>query len=94
MQEILMTPQVCMQFLIWSCFYHDIIPEKELSYTNSRKFSDDDARHLDELKNMLFKCFEEESVLSACHQLQLAKVRNEPCPYTQKQLDSMFAHEI
>lgn len=43
MQEILMTPDVCMQFLVWSYFYHDVMPEKNVSYKECGKFSDDDA---------------------------------------------------
>lgn len=26
MQEILMTPDVCMRFLVWSYYYHDVMP--------------------------------------------------------------------
>ena len=28
MQEILMTPDVCMRFLVWSYYYHDIMPDE------------------------------------------------------------------
>ena len=48
---------------------------------------------LDELKDMLFKCFEEQSVINACKQFQMAKVRKEPCPFSQVELDNMFAKE-
>ncbi|MCQ2959290.1 MAG: hypothetical protein MJ198_03760 [Bacteroidales bacterium] len=94
MQEILMTPDVCMRFLVWSYYYHGILPEKDRSYKSSHKFSDTDSEHLDELKEMLFKCFEEASIINACKQFQLAKERNEPCPFTQAELDNMFAKEI
>lgn len=93
MQEILMTPEVSMRFLVWSFYYHDVLPEISVSYKACGKFSDTDAERLDELKAMLFKCFEEESVVNACKQLQLAKVRNEPCPFPQAELDKMFARE-
>lgn len=93
MQEILMTPDVCMQFLVWSYFYHDVMPEKNVSYKECGKFSDDDAERIDELKEMLFKCFEEQSVFNACKQFQLAKIRKEPCPFPQQILDNMFAKE-
>lgn len=83
-----------MQFLVWSYYYHDIMPEKSVSYRNCGKFADADVEKLDELKDMLFKCFEEESVLNACHQFQLAKIRHEPCPFPQSTLDAMFAKEI
>ena len=83
MNEILMTPDVCMQFLVWSYYYHEVMPLK-----------DSDAKRLDELKAMLFTCFEEESVVNACKQFLLAKVRHEPCPFSQASLDGMFAKEV
>lgn len=88
-----MTPDVCMRFLVWSYYYHDVMPEKGISYKTCGKFSDEDSKRLDELKTMLFKCFEEPSVVNACRQFQLAKVRNEQCPFPQSELDSMFAKE-
>lgn len=93
MQEILMTPDVCMRFLVWSYFYHDVMPEKSVSYKVCGKFTLEDATRLDELKDMLFKCFEEQSVVNACRQFQMAKVRQEPCPFPQAELDDMFAKE-
>lgn len=93
MQEILMTPDVCMRFLVWSYYYHDIMPSKAVSYKESGKFCDADSERLDELKDMLFKCFEEQSVVNACRQFQMAKVRQEPCPFSQTELDCMFAKE-
>lgn len=94
MQEILMTPDVCMRFLVWSYYYHDIMPEPEVSYRECGKFSDKDAQRLDELKAMLYRCFEQTSVANACRQFQLAKLRQEPCPYTQAELNQMFATPI
>ena len=94
MQEILMTPQTGMQFLVWSYYYHNVMPEKNMSYKACGLFSEADAERLDELKEMLFKCFEEESVVNACKQFQLAKVRQEPCPFPQDALDNMFAKVI
>lgn len=88
-----MTPDVGMRFLVWSYYYHDILPLKDRSYATYGKFTTDDVRHLDELKEMLFKCFEEQSVANACKQFQMAKVRQEPCPFTQAELDRMFAQE-
>lgn len=94
MEEILMTPEVCMQFLVWSYFYHDILPEKNISYKTYGMFTDRDAQRLDELKETLFRCFEEQSVVNACQQFQLAKIRREPCPFPQEALDAMFAKEM
>lgn len=91
MNEILMTPDVCMRFLVWSYYYHDVIPQKNHSYKECGLFSDDDCTRLDQLKDTLFLCFTEQSVINAVHQFQLAKIKNEPCPFTQQELDSMFA---
>lgn len=88
-----MTPDVCMRYLVWSYYYHDVMPEKSVSYKSCGKFTDADAERLDELKDMLFKCFEEQSVVNACMQFQMAKVRSEPCPFPQSDLDNMFARE-
>lgn len=93
-EQIIMTPDVCMRMLIWSYFYHDVLPSKNVSYKVCGKFSDADAERLDELKDMLFKCFEEQSVINACKQFQLAKIRQEPCPFPQNELDNMFAKEV
>lgn len=89
-----MTPDVCMRFLVWSYYFHEVMPEKEKSYEACGLFTREDALRLDELKDMLFKCFTEESVVNACKQFQMAKVRKEPCPWTQQDLDSMFAKPI
>lgn len=89
-----MTPDVCMMFLVWSYYYHDIIPEKDISYATYGKFAETDTQRLDELKSTLFRSIEEASVINACKQFQLAKFRQEPCPFTQTQLDGMFAKEM
>lgn len=94
MQEILMTPDVCMQFLVWSYYYHGIMPTKDMSYADCAKFSRADAVRLDQLRDSLFLCFEEESVFNACAQFRKARELHEPCPFPQSQLDSMFAHEL
>ena len=91
MQEVLMTPDMCIRFLIWSYYYHEVIPQKNHSYSECGLFSDEDAKRIDQLKDTLFLCFTEESVMNAVHQFQLAKIRKEPCPFTQSELDSMFA---
>jgi len=93
MDEILMTPQTCMQFLVWSYYYHNIMPQKGVSYAESNKFSQADAERLDSLKETLFKCFEEQSVVNACKQFEMAKHNNEPCPFPQEVLDRIFAKE-
>lgn len=89
-----MTPDVCMRFLVWSYYYHDLMPQINVSYSACHKFSNEDSQRMDELKDMLFKCFEEQSVINACKQFQMAKVRQEPCPFSQSELDNMFAEEL
>lgn len=93
MDAVLMTPEVAMQFMVWSYFYHDVLPKKNISYAKCGKFPEADVPRLDELKDMLFKCYEEQSVRNACGQFQMAKVRHEPCPFPQEALDKMFAKE-
>ncbi len=88
-----MTPEMCMQFLVWSYYYHDILPEPNVSYSGYGKFNDNDAKRLDELKETLFKCFTADSVTRACNNFRMAKMQNEPCPFPQEALDNMFAHE-
>lgn len=83
-----------MQFLVWSYYYHDVMPEKKKSYIECGKFSREDSARLDELKDTLFKCFEEDSVFNAYRQFQMAKIRQEPCPFPQNVLDNMFACEV
>lgn len=89
-----MTPDVCMKFLVWSYYYHDVVPQPGRSFGECGLFAAEDVKRLDELKDCLFRCFTAESVTNAVHQFQLAKVRREPCPFTQKELDAMFASEM
>lgn len=91
MNNILMTPDVCMMFLVWSYYYHDIMPEKNTSYAEYDIFSSTDVTKVDKIKEALFNCFEEESVIRACFQFRRAKETGEPCPYSQEMLDNMFA---
>lgn len=88
-----MTPEVCMRFLVWSYYYHDVVPEKNVSYSKCGKFAPVDVVRLDELKETLFLCFEEQSVNNAISQFRMAKMRNEPCPFSQQELDAVFAFE-
>lgn len=88
-----MTPDVCMKFLVWAYYYHGVMPQKGVSFSECGKFSAEDVERLDGLKETLFKCFEEASVQNACKQFALAKQRQEPCPFPQEALDQMFARE-
>ena len=54
MSEILMTPDVCMQFLVWSYYYHGVMPQKDVSYAECGLFAEKDVASLDELKSTLF----------------------------------------
>ena len=92
--ELIMPPDVCMRFLVWSYYYHDVMPQPGVSYRACGKFSEADAVRLDQLKDALFRSFEEPSVVRACQQFQLAKARGEACPFPQSELDSMFAAPV
>lgn len=91
--EVLMTPEMCMRFLVWSFYYHDILPEPGVSYAQAGRFSAADVEKLDSLRDTLFRCFEEASVRRACSQFARAKQLGEPCPFTQEELDRVFAKE-
>lgn len=93
MEEILMTPDMAMRFMVWSYYYHGVLPEEKVSYAACGRFAAGDVARLDELKEALLKCFGEDSVARACQQLLLAKARQEPCPFPQAMLDAMFACE-
>ena len=86
-----MTPDVCMRFLIWAYYYHDIMPEPGHSFKEYGVFTSKDVKRLDTIKDSLFKCYEEVSVRNACAQFNLAKENHEPCPFSQAELDNMFA---
>lgn len=94
MGNILFTPDMCMRFLVWSYYYHGVMPQKNVSFAACGLFASNDVPRLDELKTAMFECFEEESVLRACLQMQHAKVRNEPSPFPQSELNKMFAAEL
>ena len=40
----LMTPDIAMQFMVWSYYYHDVLPEKNVSYSKCGKFSEEDVK--------------------------------------------------
>ena len=67
------------------------MPEKHHSYSEYGLFTDTDSARLDEIKDALFKCYEELSIVRACQQFRLAKESGEQCPYSQEELDRAFA---
>lgn len=91
MEDTYITPDMTMRFLVWSYYYHDIKPQKNVSYQMYGHFSESDAEKLDFIKAALFKCYEEESVERACLSFAHAKAVGEPCPYSLEELDEMFA---
>lgn len=94
MSEILITPDLCMQFLVWTSYYHDIEPKRHTSYRECGRFSPMDCQRLDEIRDAVFRCFDEGAIQRSCQQIRLAKEKGEPCPYTQFQLDNIFAREL
>lgn len=93
MQEILMTSDTAFLFLIWSYYHHDILPQEDVSYRSYGKFSESDAQKLDEMKTMLFKCYEAGAIERSCQQFDRAKIAQEPCPFPKEELDNLFAKE-
>ena len=91
MDEILITPDTCMKFLVWSYFYHGITPSPAMTYAATGLFSAKDAEKLDVIKDSVFKCFDEASVGRALAQFDMAKARHEPCPFSQSELNTLFA---
>lgn len=80
-----------MKFLVWSYFYHGIAPAPAFSYSSTAMFSAKDAEKLDMIKDSMFKCFDEESVKRALAQFDIAKAKHEPCPFSESELNSLFA---
>ncbi len=89
-----MSQELCMQFIVWSYYYHTILPKENESYKECGCFTDEDAERLDALKETMFKCFTQESVTNACFHLLRAKNSDEPCVWSQEELDAKFAKEI
>ena len=97
MDEILMTPDVAMRFLVWTAYYEEVVPEKGKSF--ARYLSDEKRAafvrrvgvvRLDRLQEALFKCFEPVSVERSVYQLNLARVRGEQCPFSRESLENVF----
>ncbi len=88
-----MTQDTCMKFLVWSYYYHNITPEPDKSYGEYDRFTTEDVKKLDELKEAMFNCFEVSSVNNALRLFAKAKMTGEQCPYSQNELDNAFAHE-
>jgi len=90
MKETLMTPDMCMKFLIWSYYYYDIIPTSDFDFAECEKLSSELVLRLNNIKDMMLRCFTEDSVLRAVEQLRKAKMQNEVCPYSKIELDAIF----
>lgn len=91
MEDTYITPDMTMRFIIWSYYYHDIKPQKDVSYASYGLFAESDVDKLDFVKAALFKCYEEASLDRACLSWAHAKSLGEQCPYSQEELDEMFA---
>lgn len=99
-QEVLMTPDLAMRFLIWAVYYNGIEPKCGKSFarfTNndgSKKFADNDVDRLDRIQEALFKCFDPPSVKKSVAQLRLAKEKNEICPFGETELNMLFGTSL
>lgn len=88
-----MSREVALQFMIWSYYYHDIMPASNMSYKDCGRFADEDVKRLDDFKSTLLKTFEESTVQMACKNFDSAKNDPSSCPFTQSDLDAKFAKE-
>ena len=93
-QEIIVSPMFCMQFIVWSYYYHNILPIASCNYLSLYRFSPEDAERLNNIKNAVIEFYTEQSIKKACQQFDKAKEIGEPCPFTQQSLDAIFAKEI
>lgn len=93
-QEIIVTPMFCMQFIVWSYYYHNILPTSTCDYRSLCRFFPTDAERLNLIKNAVIDFYTEQSIKKACEQLDKAKEFGEHCPFTQQSLDTIFAEEL
>lgn len=94
MNEIIITPEFCMQFLVWSYYYHSIIPAREGVFSESGMFRPYDADNMDAICSKILIFYGEESIRRACRQFDKAKEVGEECPFSQEMLDTIFAKPI
>lgn len=93
-QEIIITPIFCLQFIVWSYYYHNILPISSCDYRSLCRFSPNDADRLNLIKNAIIEFYTEQSIKKACQNFDKAKEEGEPCPFTQQFLDAIFAKEL
>lgn len=94
MHDIIITPELCFQFLIWSYYYHSIMPSHKGAFISSGMFTPSDAERIEEIFSLILKFYDEDSIRQACKRLDTAKETESPCPYTQELLDMIFAKPI
>mgnify|MGYP007069883711 CR=1 FL=1 len=90
MNDTLMTPDMCMKFLVWSYYYNDIVPTSDFKFEKSEMITEKQAEELNNIKQAMLLCFTEDSVMRAVGQLRQAKLNNEVCPFSKVELDSIF----
>lgn len=92
MDDIFVTPDMCMKFMIWSYYYHGIMPNEKISYKACGMFSVSDVSKLDTIKDAIFRCYGRDSIVNMCKKFDMAKQLNEPCPFKREELDVLFAN--
>lgn len=96
MDQILLTQDLAMKFLVWAVYYKglELTPQTRFASlldTDARAmFSLEECEKLDKLNAALFRCFDSQAIASASEQMHKAKALHEPCPYTEESLDMIF----
>ncbi len=90
MNDTLMTPDMCMKFLIWSYYYNNISPTADFNFEECKLFTPEQAFELNNIKRAMLLCFTEDSVVRAVEQLRMAKMKGEVCPFSKAELDAIF----
>ncbi|MCR5456150.1 MAG: hypothetical protein K6F33_14300 [Bacteroidales bacterium] len=99
-QEVIMTPDLAMRFLVWTSYYHNLEPKCGKSFARfvkadgSAMFAAHDVARLDRLQEALFKCFDPPSVKKSVANIRLAKEKGEPCPFSEQELDILFGKTL
>lgn len=89
-EDVLMPAELAMKFMVWVGYFNGMDLEKGKSFSRYEGFSAKDAERLDRLQDVLFRCFEPESVGAAMRSLKQARNNSEPCPFSEESLNELF----
>jgi len=88
--EVLMSQDIAMKFMVWAGYYNDLVLEPGMSFARFGKFTGADIYRLDNIQNVLFKCFDPASVARSMNSIRRAKACGEQCPYSEESLNGIF----